>query len=36
MDAETLRDEREVYEAPLLVDVEEACGLSILCATGGE
>ena len=35
MGAEMLREERELYETPLLVDVEEACGLSILCATGG-
>jgi hypothetical protein len=35
MGAETHREEREFYETPLLVDVEEACGLSILCATSG-
>lgn len=27
----------DMYETPILVDVEEACGLEpILCATGGE
>ena len=26
---------RGIYETPLLVDVEEACGQPILCATSG-
>ena len=25
----------EMYETPILVDVEEACGEPLLCATGG-